>query len=204
MNRDTVLRAVRSYLKVNSVAIVRLVPILCGNARDLLPPLGEVLDNLFDLRIELQPPSFDPELAFDSSRGQYNSRILLAELLREAGAGATRILGVAGVDLFIPVLTYVFGEAQLGGQAAVVSTHRLDSQLYGLPPDPLLLLQRLRKEVIHELGHTFNLLHCHQHPCVMMSSTYVEGIDLKSDHFCDRCLEQLRRERALQCHSPKR
>lgn len=196
MNRDTVLRAVGSYLKVGSMGILRLVPILCGNVRDLLPPLVDVLDSFFDLRIELQPPLFDPELAFDSSRGQYNSRILLAELLREVDPGTTRILGIAGVDLFIPVLTYIFGEAQLGGRAAAVSTHRLDSQLYGLPPDPLLLLQRLRKEVIHELGHTYNLLHCHQHPCVMMSSTYVEGIDLKSDQFCDRCLAQLRQERA--------
>ena len=99
---------------------------------------------------------------------------------------------MAGVDLFIPVLTYVFGEAQLAGRAAVVSTHRLDCQLYGLPANRKLLLQRLRKEAIHELGHTYNLLHCHQHPCVMMSSTYVEGIDLKSDRFCDRCLDQLR------------
>lgn len=178
------------------MGILRLVPILCGNARDLLPPLVEALDNYFDLQIDLQSPSFDPELAFDSSRGQYNSQILLAELLRETGPEATRILGVAGVDLFIPVLTYVFGEAQLDGRAAVVSTHRLDCQLYGLPPNRSLLLQRLRKEVVHELGHTYNLLHCHQHPCVMMSSTYVEGIDLKSDRFCDRCLAQLRRASA--------
>lgn len=175
------------------MGILRLVPILCGDARDLLPPLVEALDNLFGLQIELQPHSFDPEIAFDSSRGQYNSRVLLTELLRETDPEDTRILGVAGVDLFIPVLTYVFGEAQLDGRAAVVSIHRLDSQLYGLPPNRPLLLQRLRKEVIHELGHTYNLLHCHQHRCVMMSSTYVEGIDLKSDRFCDRCLAQLRR-----------
>ena len=188
--------AARGILKVGSVGVLRLVPIFCGDQRDLLPPLVETLESVFGLRVELQSHSFDPELAFDSSRGQYNSRILLAQLLREAGPEATRVLGVVGVDLFIPVLTYVFGEAQLDGRAAVVSTHRLDCQLYGLPPNRKLLLQRLRKEVIHELGHTCNLLHCHHHPCVMMSSTYVEGIDLKSDRFCDRCLEQLRRTRS--------
>ncbi len=174
------------------MGILRLVPILCGDARDLLPPLVDALDHCFGLQIEVQTHSFDPEIAFDSSRGQYNSRVLLAELLRETSPEPTRILGIAGVDLFIPVLTYVFGEAQLDGRAAVVSTHRLDSQLYGLPPNRPLLLQRLCKEVIHELGHTYNLLHCHQHPCVMMSSTYVEGIDLKSDRFCDHCLDRLR------------
>ena len=189
-------RAACGFLKVGHVGVLRLVPIFCGAQRDLLPPLVEAMDSAFGLQVELQPPSFDPELAFDSSRGQYNSRILLAQLLRETPAETTRVLGVAGVDLFIPVLTYVFGEAQLDGRAAVVSTHRLDCQLYGLPHNRPLLLQRLRKEVIHELGHTYNLVHCHQHPCVMMSSTYVEGIDLKSDRFCDRCLVRLRRARS--------
>ncbi len=179
-------------VKVGTVGALRLVPIFCGTERDLVDSLIATLHTVFGLRVELHPPSFDPELAYDSSRGQYNSRLLLAQLLREAKPDNARILGVVGVDLFIPVLTYVFGEAQLAGRAAVVSTHRLDNQLYGLPANRKLLLQRLRKEAIHELGHTYNLVHCHQHACVMMSSTYVEGIDLKSDRFCDRCLEQLR------------
>ena len=96
------------------------------------------------------------------------------------------------MDLFIPVLTYVFGEAQLDGRAAVVSTYRLDNQIYGLPPDRDLLFQRLVKEAVHELGHTYNLVHCHRPPCVMLSSPYVEGIDQKSDWFCEDCLRSLR------------
>ena len=147
----------------------------------------------------MRPPSFDPELAFDSSRGQYHSRILLGQLLREPEAPGVpppaRVLGVADVDLFIPVLTFVFGEAQLGGRAAVVSAHRLDNRLYGLPPSPHLLFERLVKEAVHELGHTYGLLHCHEARCVMASSTYVEEIDLKGDRFCDRCLDRLREAR---------
>ena len=116
----------------------------------------------------------------------------MAQLLRDTQHDTVRVLGVAGVDLFIPVLTYVFGEAQLDGRVAVISAHRLDSQLYGLPANRRLLLERPRKEAIHELGHTYNLVHCHAELCVMTSSTYVEGIDLKSDRFCDRCLDRLR------------
>ena len=174
------------------MAVLRLVPIYGSTVHDLLHPLAETLHAVFHLRVETHPPSFDPELAFDSSRGQYNSRILLAQLLRDSQHDTVRVLGVAGVDLFIPVLTYVFGEAQLDGRAAVISAHRLDSQLYGLPANRRLLLERLRKEAIHELGHTYNLVHCHDELCVMTSSTYVEGIDLKSDRFCDRCLDRLR------------
>lgn len=169
------------------MGVLHVIPIYCGASRDLLAPLAAALGEVFGLEVQQHPPAFDPELAYDSSRGQYNSRILLAQLLHNGAKTATRILGVTEVDLFIPVLTYVFGEAQLDGRAAVVSTCRLDSQLYGLPPDRRLLFDRLRKEAIHELGHTYNLVHCHRHPCVMMSSTYVEGIDQKSDRFCPAC-----------------
>jgi archaemetzincin len=142
--------------------------------------------------VEQHPPGFDPEVAFDASRGQHNSRIMLTQLLETASRKADRILGVTSVDLFIPVLTYVFGEAQLDGRAAVISFHRLDNQVYGLPPAPDVLFDRLCKEALHELGHTYNLLHCHDDRCVMASSTYVEGIDLKLGQFCRSCLEMIR------------
>ena len=174
------------------MGVLHLVPIYCGDARNLVAPLAARLSAVFRLRVEQHPPSFDPELAFDPARGQYNSRILLAQLLNQQPGGATRILGVAGVDLFIPVLTYVFGEAQLDGRAAVVSTYRLDNQIYGLPADRDLLFERLCKESVHELGHTYNLVHCHRHPCVMLSSPQVEAIDLKSEQFCEACLSGLR------------
>ena len=92
-----------------------------------------------------------------------------------------RILGLTDADLFIPILTFVFGEAQLKGRAAVVSTARL-----GGPPAARLPL-RLETEAVHELGHTFGLLHSSDDGCVMHASTYVEEIDLKSDSFCLSC-----------------
>lgn len=172
--------------------MLHLVPIYCGERTALLEPLAEHLEAVFHVAVEQHPPGFDPEQAYDESRGQYNSRVLLAQLLKEARHredGMT--LGVTGVDLFIPVLTFVFGEAQLGGRAAVVSTHRLDNTLYGLPADADLLFQRLVKEAVHELGHTRGLRHCADGRCVMASSTYVEQIDLKGERFCDRCARGL-------------
>jgi len=174
------------------MGVLRLVPIHCGTRAPLLGALGERLQKVFNLDVQHAAPGFDCEVAFDTSRGQYNSRILLAKLLEDTPPEVTRVLAVAGVDLFIPVLTYVFGEAQLGGRAAIVSMHRLDDEIYGLPANPRRLFQRLCTEAVHEVGHTFNLVHCHQDRCVMSSSTYVEDIDLKPDAFCSACLMAIR------------
>jgi archaemetzincin len=89
------------------------------------------------------------------------------------------------------VLTYVFGEAQLDGTAAVVSTYRLDNSIYGLDPDPILFYQRSLTETVHELGHTYGLYHCKNQDCAMHSSTAVEDIDLKSAALCENCRRQI-------------
>jgi archaemetzincin len=172
--------------------VLQIVPFFLGEQADLVPGLAARLAETFAMGVEPHLPRFDPEMAFDVSRGQYNSRILLGQLLRDLPPPFTRVLGVTGVDLFIPVLTFVFGEAQLDGQAAVVSTYRLASERYGLAPSLAQLRERLVKEAVHEMGHTCGLLHCHAARCVMASSTYVEEIDLKSDRFCGRCLEAVR------------
>ena len=171
---------------------IDLVPIYLSREHDLLQRLGEELGRDLGTSVRLRVPWFDPEVAYDPSRGQYNSTLILKQILGGPDGTATRVLGVAGVDLFIPVLTYVFGEAQLDGRAAVVSTHRLRAEVYGLPEDEALLARRLLKEAMHELGHTFGLLHCAEPTCVMRASTYVEEIDLKGATFCPTCLGLVR------------
>lgn len=136
--------------------------------------------------------AIDPSFAFDMYRNQYNSTSIISALVRRFEKHEGKVVGITSVDFFVPVLTYVFGEAQLDGPIAVVSSYRLDDTLYGLPDNPKLLEERLVKEVIHELGHTFGLIHCHDYRCVMHSSTAVEEIDVKSECFCPACEDQLR------------
>ena len=170
---------------------IQLVPLFLAAHSPLLPNLAAHLQHTFAAPVLVRSPRFDPELAFDSARGQYSSTVFLTHLLKEAPAVNQVILGIAGVDLFIPILTYVFGEAQLGGRVAVVSSYRLTNTLYGLPADDDRLTQRLLTEATHELGHTRGLVHCPLSTCVMHSSTYVEDIDLKSTEFCARCRSRL-------------
>lgn len=74
---------------------------------------------------------------------------------------------------------------------ALVSIHRLKNEFYGLPINQELLKNRLLKEAIHELGHTFGLIHCFTLKCVMNPSTYVEDIDQKSSYFCRSCEQKI-------------
>lgn len=176
---------------MTSRATLRLVPFYFAPYQTLVEPLGRELRGAFSLEIEVGAATFDPEVAFDAHRGQYNSRILLRELLASAGPPPNRVLGLTAVDLFIPVLTYVFGEAQLGGQAALLSAHRLRPEVYGLPENPRLIRERVSKTALHELGHTYGLVHCHAPSCVMRSATYPEHVDLKEGRFCRACVRVL-------------
>lgn len=136
---------------------------------------------------------FDGGFAFDSFRRQTYSTPLLARLAQAPLPEGTALLGVTEADLFVPVLTFVFGEAQMPGRAALVSLHRLREEYYGLPPNDERLHERLLKEALHELGHTQGLRHCDDWRCIMVSSHAVEKLDLKDDDFCAACRRRLTR-----------
>ena len=123
-----------------------------------------------------------PEEAYDGRRKQWSSSRILEWLSRTGPDG--KVLGVTDVDLFIPILTFVFGEAHLGGRAAVVSTARLEEPGF---PDERVVLERLAKEAVHEVGHVFGLLHCDTPGCVMGRSSSVRDVDKKRGDLCSSC-----------------
>lgn len=160
--------------------------------------VGAVEQNLLDYLSLTLPERFggpcvemsvnlDTVEIYDRKRRQYQSTKLLARLCEIASADGAKVLGVTDLDLFIPIFTFVFGEAQVGGCAALISTHRLRQEFYGLPEDKRLLFARAEKEAVHELGHAFGLAHCRSFDCVMRFSNSVEQVDLRPCHFCQSC-----------------
>jgi len=135
-----------------------------------------------------------PADTWDPRRGQHSSTQILRWLAGHRPAGARKVLAITDVDLFIPVLTFVYGEAQLGGHAAVVSTARL----WAGPDGRRLVRARLVTESVHELGHTFGLVHCRTPRCAMARSINLAAVDDKRPTFCAECrlqyLERLARE----------
>jgi archaemetzincin len=155
---------------------------------ELLEWLGQSLHDKFRVPAEILMPPLDPAFALHAERQQYHSSELLASMQQYISGNTWRILGVTQLDLYIPILTFVFGEAQMGGRSAIVSYHRLQQEFYGLPADMDRLANRLLVESVHELGHTLRLTHCHDFQCAMAPSHAVEWIDIKDSGFCEDCL----------------
>jgi archaemetzincin len=128
-----------------------------------------------------------PEDSFDTKRGQYKSVEIMKAVARSAPSDASRILGITEGDLAIPTLTFVFGQAQLDGAVAVVSLARLRQEFYGLPGDENVLRERVTKELLHDLGHTFGLTHCAESKCVMSLATHIGLVDNKAERYCTHC-----------------
>jgi archaemetzincin len=155
--------------------------------QDFLDKIAFAVRREYLLPVILKEGHLDLSEYYDPARRQYNGNMLLIEVDKQYGMERMKTFGLFYVDLFIPILTYIFGQAYLGGATAIASIYRLSNERYGMKEQEDNLISRLTKEVIHELGHTFGLIHCHVPGCVMGSSTYVEDIDQKDDQLCPRC-----------------
>jgi archaemetzincin len=153
------------------------------------------VNNEFSLPVRIRDGNLDLSEFYDPARRQYNGTTLLRKVDMAFGSDPEKTISLFKVDLFIPILTYIFGQAYLNGRSGIVSVYRLSNERYGLKADDTILADRFRKEVIHELGHMFGLVHCTDPVCVMRSSTYVEDIDQKSNNLCHSCRKILRENR---------
>ena len=171
---------------------IRLVPLSLANG-DGAPRLN-VLDRLsadlaraLSVSCHVETAAVLVDDTHDEMRNQAWSTAILARLAARPVKSGVIHLGVTALDLYVPVLTFVFGEAQISGSCAVVSTRRLDNAYYGLPANEAALATRLFKEALHEIGHTQGLRHCTDWRCSMSSAHSVERVDLRQAAFCATC-----------------
>jgi archaemetzincin len=159
--------------------------------KDFLEKIAGAVKQEFLYPVTIKEGHIDLSEFYDPGRRQYDGIKLLKEVNTLSPSGSVKSLGLFNIDLFIPILTYIFGQAYLKGRTGIVSTYRLRNELYGMRQNEELLHERFKKICIHELGHAFGLIHCHTANCVMKSSTYVEDIDQKEHNFCVRCRNEI-------------
>lgn len=153
----------------------------------LLRRLHTAIAKHFPLPVRILDPKPLPLHTYHVMRDQYHSTQLLEYLLKDEYTEPFRVLGITSVDLYIPIFTFVFGEAQLGGRAAIISVFRPGGDPDGVRPPHALFLDRLTKLGLHELGHTFGLGHCREEGCLMGFSANLEKLDQKNLTLCPYC-----------------
>ncbi len=155
--------------------------------REFLQDIADSVEIEYSIPVVLKERHIDLSEYYDPTRKQYDGYKLLQKIDLKFSSGSFKTVGLFRVDLFIPILTYIYGQAYLNGRTAIASLFRLNNERYGMKMDEQLLVERFTKEIIHELGHTFGLKHCYFPSCVMLSSNYVEDIDQKSISLCSSC-----------------
>lgn len=148
------------------------------------------LREAFGLPVVVGRIPIDPADAFLADRGQYDARRLLLELREHSASAAVRLVGITESDLCNVILDFVFGEAQLDGNVAICSAYRLSE---GGESEGRVeaTARRLRKVVLHELGHVFGLSHCEDEDCAMHEAKSLADIDRRSTRYCSSCIEAL-------------
>jgi len=152
--------------------------------------LVERISAVLGVDVAARPPFSPARAAYNPERRQYLSSALLSRLEPPAGHA---LLALVDDDLYAPGMNFVFGQADPGAGAALVSIYRLRPERYGRAPDLDLLRRRTLIECIHELGHLAGLGHCARAGCVMRFSNSLQDTDRKGPDFCLRCRQRLLR-----------
>lgn len=140
--------------------------------------------NSMGVDVEMADRRALPKEAFDAQRGQFHAGAILHLANLEKGE---RVLAATDADLYADDLNFVFGIAESGGRACLISLFRLR-----LGADEPRFRARALKEAMHELGHTLGLGHCTDPGCVMCFSNSLADTDRKGPAYCPRCEEKLR------------
>jgi len=184
------------------IAILRVGPVDADALNCIKSELGLVYPDTECLVLDEVLPI--PHYAYNKERRQFHSSRILAEINGYVTrVQADRVLGVTEVDLYVPRLNFVFGEAMCPGKVAVISLFRLKPEFYGYPANSELFMDRCVKEAVHEIGHTLGLGHCQSSACVMYFSNSVLDTDRKKKTFCEKCYSKVKRLLGAKLHESR-
>ena len=161
---------------------------------DILNLLYDSLSTAFNKVNVTIAPTLKVEIQnfMNRQRNQIKSPILLHWILEKMKpTKEMKVLVICDMDAYSGELNFVFGEAHLTGSVAAIYLTRLKPEFYDLEPNEFVFGDRVTKEAVHELGHSFGLFHCNNKKCVMHFSNSLYDTDFKNRIFCKSCKNKL-------------
>lgn len=160
-------------------ALIDLIPL--GRVDQLAVSIVAAnIQTIIGMNTDVEDPRPDPDYAFMPQRQQFDAIKIIKELSEETH-GAYFKLGVTELDICTPILTFVYGESQLGGKIALISLNRIQEE--GVEK----AFERAAKISVHEVGHLLGLEHCWEVRCLMHFSRNIEQLDSLPLQFCSAC-----------------
>jgi archaemetzincin len=145
---------------------------------DFFSCIKDIIEKRFDLEVR-RADSFDlPEDAYDTLRRQYHALKIIQAIAARNKMNNGFNLCVVRDDIYFHRMNFIFGLADPINRTALVSSYRLAGTN---------LIDRLVKEIVHELGHLTGLGHCPDPRCVMHFSNTLENTDQKTSNLCPTC-----------------
>ncbi len=165
--------------------MIFVIPVDRYFERTTIDEVEKILRKRFITVTEVMEPIQIPNSIYNMDRGQYNAEALLGMVAPPANGDYK--LCILPYDAYVEGLNFVFGLADVAGRRAMVALARL------VHDEPQIFLARVRKEVVHEVGHLHMMEHCRDTKCVMCFSNSIYDTDRKMDTFCPICESKLYR-----------
>lgn len=160
---------------------------------DIIDTISAGIQNLYNVDVVILSEKEMPQSAYYKSRNRYRAEKLLDYLEENVDSKFTKVIGLTNRDISTTKGEYydwgIFGLGSLAGRTCVVSTYRLGKDKVS----DSLFIERLKKVVNHELGHTFGLNHCPYKGCLMEDAKgKIKTVDSETGAFCPDCKEKLK------------
>lgn len=149
------------------------------------------IEDIYGRRTQIGGSLPVPKYAYNPTREQYHSSAILKRVETARVPEWDAAVGITEVDLFVPEVPFIFGEADRSTRSALISLRRLRAEAGAPEMRRDILSRRFVSEVIHQIGLIRGLAHCPNNRCVMYFAAAVSDIDKRGSSLCANCRKRL-------------